>query len=118
MAQGIAGDQPQSLNREELVQLGIQTARSGNRQSARVIFQRVLAEDPRHERALLWMAYLARDKVEKRRFLLKALKANPNNSSARQELQRMARAEKVRTNRTLLLGGLVVVVAVALSTMA
>ena len=98
----------ETLNREELLQMAIKTARSGNKQSARVMFTRVLGEDPRNERALLWMGYLAKNKVDKRRFLLKTLKVNPNNKTARQELQRMARTEKARTNRTLIYGAVFV----------
>lgn len=98
----------ETLNREELLQMAIKTARSGNKQSARVMFTRVLGEDPRNERALLWMGYLAKNKVDKRRFLLKTLKVNPSNKTARQELQRMARTEKARTNRTLIYGAVFV----------
>ncbi len=111
------GDE-QTPNREELVQLGIQTAKSGNQQSARVIFQQVLSQDARNERALLWMAALTTDKMEKRRYLLKALKVNPKSTTARGELQRMAHNEKARTNRTLLLGGFVVVVVILMVVMA
>ena len=57
--EGAGKGEQQSLNREELLQLGIQTARAGNKQSARVIFQQVLNGDPRNERALLWMAATA-----------------------------------------------------------
>lgn len=95
-------------NREELLQMAIKTARGGNQQSARVMFQRVLGEDPRNERALMWMGYLAKNKVDKRRYLLKTLKVNPDNKTARQELQRMARTEKARTNRTLIYGAMFV----------
>ncbi len=106
--EGAGKGEQQSLNREELLQLGIQTARAGNKQSARVIFQQVLNGDPRNERALLWMASLARDSTDKRRYLTRVLRYNPNNETARRELQRMARQEKARTNRTLIYGGLAV----------
>ena len=100
--------EPETLNREELLQMAIKTARSGNKQSARVMFTRVLGDDPRNERALLWMAQLAKTKVDKRRYLLKTLKVNGSNKTARQELQRMSRTEKARTNRTLIYGALFV----------
>ncbi len=103
-------DRPtETLNREELIQMAIRTARSGNKQSAVVMFQRVLNEDPRNERALLWMGALATDPKEKRRFLLKTLKVNPKNKTAREELQRMAHSEKASANRTLIYGGLIIV---------
>ena len=99
-------DESNSLNREELIQLAIKTARSGNKAGARVMFQRTLSEDPRNERALLWMASLTDSKADKRRFLLKTLKVNPDNEAARSELKRMARNEEASANRTLLYGGL------------
>lgn len=102
----------EQLNREELIQLGIQTAKSGQAQNARIMFRQVLGEDPRNERALLWMAYLTPDKAEKRRYLLKVLKVNNNNQTARRELQRMAHDEKARSNRTLILGGVAIIVVV------
>ncbi len=103
-------DRPtETLNREELIQMAIRTARSGNKQSAKVMFQRVLNEDPRNERALLWMGALSTDPKEKRRFLLKTLKVNPKNKNAREELQRMSHSEKASANRTLIYGGLIII---------
>jgi len=105
-------DRPtETLNREELIQMAIRTARSGNKQSAKVMFQRVLNEDPRNERALLWMGALATDPKEKRRFLLKTLKVTPKpkNKNDREELQRMSHSEKASANRTLIYGGLIII---------
>lgn len=101
----------QSLNREEMLHLGIQTAKSGNKQSARVIFQQVLDQDPRNERALVWMASLATSLEDKRTYLFKTLRVNPDNETARRELQRIARTEKVSSNRTLIYGGVAVIAA-------
>ncbi len=96
-----------SLNREELIQLAIQTAKQ-NPQGARVMLQKVLSEDPRNERALLWMAHLTRNPTDRRRYLVKVLKVNPDNAAARKELQRMAHTEKAKSNRTLIFGVLIV----------
>ena len=107
-------DDEQSFNREELLQLAIRTAKEGNPQGARVIFQQVLAQDRRNERALVWMASLTKDKKERRQYLRRALRVSPRNAAARQELERMDRMEKARSNRTLIYGGLVVLAAVLL----
>lgn len=93
-------------NREELLQMAIQTAKTGNKQGARVMFQQVLNQDPRNERALLWMAALGRDKKEQRKFLAATLRVNPKNKTARTQLERMKHAEEARSNRTLVYGGL------------
>lgn len=97
----------QSLNREELLHLAIQTAKE-NPQGARVMFQQVLAQDPRNERALLWMASLTKQKEERRQYLQRALRVNPRSSHARKELQRLDHMDKARSNRTLIYGGLVI----------
>jgi thioredoxin-like negative regulator of GroEL len=102
------GEKDNQLNREELLQLGIQTARAGNRQSARVMLQQVLNEDPRNERALLWMAALARDKTEKRRYLTQCLRTNPRSITARRELEKMAHKQEASHNRALIYGGIVI----------
>lgn len=106
MVEQVAPNDENALNREELLQLGIRTAKSGNAPGARVMFQKILDEDPRNERALLWMAYLAESAKEKRRYLTLTLKVNPDNATARRELDRMARAQEAGTNRTLLYGGI------------
>lgn len=106
----------QSLNREELLQLAIRTAKA-NPQSARVMFQQVLAQDPRNERALLWMASLTKQKEERRKYLQRALRVNPRSSTARKELERLDHMDKARANRTLIYGGLVVFGAVLLIVM-
>jgi hypothetical protein len=92
-----------SLNLEDLVQMGIRTAKT-NPQGAKVMFQQVLGKDRRNERALLWMAYLTRDQAEQRRYLLQVLKVNPKNATAKKALRKMANQEKARANRTLFYG--------------
>lgn len=110
-------DKGATPNREELLQLAIQSARQGNRQGARVMFQQVLHQDPRNERALMWMAYMGRSKTEKRKYLTMAVKVNAKNKRAVELLRQMQHAEEARTNRALIygglfIGGLVLVVAV------
>ncbi|GAB4573101.1 MAG: hypothetical protein Kow0077_14440 [Anaerolineae bacterium] len=103
----------EGLNREELLQLAIRTAKQ-NPQGARVMFQQVLAQDKYNERALMWMASLSRKKTERRQYLDKVLQVNPRNVLAQRELERLDRMEKAQANRTLIYGGLVIVGAVLL----
>ncbi len=86
-------------NLEQLMQIGIQTARKGNKQSARMIFQQILDADKQNERAWLWMAAVAESPEDRARYLNTVLRLNPNNQTAHKELQRMqARAESSNTS--------------------
>ncbi len=76
-------------NLEDLLQLGIQTARAGNKPNARMIFEQVLAQDPENERAWLWMAAVAETPTDRIRYLNTVLQLNPNNSAAKKELERI-----------------------------
>lgn len=108
-----------STNLEELIQRGIRTAREGNREGARRMFEAVLAVNKREERAWLWLASLADTKDEKRKYLETVLRLNPKNDVA---LRALAAMEDTRTNTDretlrvglLVVGGLVVLVVVVL----
>jgi thioredoxin-like negative regulator of GroEL len=76
-------ESPSAPNLEHLLQLGIRTAKAGNRESARMMFQQVLDSDKRNERAWLWMASIADNEVDRRRYLETVLQINPNNEQAR-----------------------------------
>jgi len=104
-------EESRSLNREELLQLAIQTSKQ-NPQGARVMFQQILAQDPRNERALLWMAALSRKKEERRQYLQRVMKVNPHSRAARQELERIASAERTHARRTVFFGVLAIVIVV------
>ena len=80
-----------SPNLEDLLQLGIQTARAGNKPNARMIFEQVLAQDPENERAWLWMAAAAETPTDRIRYLNTVLRLNPNNTVAQKELERIQR---------------------------
>ncbi|MCZ7540613.1 MAG: hypothetical protein M5U29_12035 [Anaerolineae bacterium] len=86
---------------EDLMQMGMQAARQGNRPNARLFFQQVLDADKHNERAWLWMASVAETQEERIRFLKTVLRINPNNSVAREELERMRRRRE--TSNTLVL---------------
>ena len=53
-------------NREELLQLAIRAAKEGNVDSARMMFDQILAQDKKNERAMMWMAKLAEKKSERK----------------------------------------------------
>jgi thioredoxin-like negative regulator of GroEL len=111
--QSDSGVQP---NREELLQLGIRAAKEGNKDSARTIFQQVLQQDRRNERAMMWMAKLAgNNKAERRQWLEKVLDVNPDNEQARTALKSMTYQREAKENRTLLLFGVVLGVLVVLA---
>ena len=102
------GDFGEVPNLEELMQLGVRTAKNGNKEGARVIFEKILAVDKRHERAWLWMASLSDDDIERRRYLQTVLNINPNNSSARKYLKAMDQSVSSSERRSLVVGGIIV----------
>ena len=55
---------------EGMLDIAIRTAQEGNRDSARVMFRRVLNEDRFNERAMLWLAKLAQTREERKEWLL------------------------------------------------
>lgn len=99
-------------NLEQLMQLGIQTARQGNKQSARVIFQQVLDSDSLNERAWLWMAAVAETPEERVRYLNTVLRINPNNTTAQRELNRLRKGQESSTSQVLVYGtiGLIIII--------
>lgn len=94
-------------NREELLQMAIRTARSGNKDGARVMFRQVLSEDKRNERAMIWMAQIAESKSERKQWLERALTVNPDNEQVKAALKKIAYKSSARENRTLLIFGVV-----------
>lgn len=101
-------------NREELLQLAIRTAKSGNKEGARVMLRQVLSEDRYNERAMMWMAKIASTKSERRQWLERALEVNPNNDQAKAALKKMVYKTSARENRTLLIYGMVAGVLIVL----
>jgi cob(I)alamin adenosyltransferase len=97
-------------NNEELLQLAITTAKNGQQDSARVMFQQVWSRDKRSERAMVWLAKLAKTPEEKREWLNRLLKVNPEHEAARIALKKMEHERAARDNRTLLLFGAVAVI--------
>lgn len=97
----------QSPNREELLKMAIRTAQAGNKAAARVMFRRVLGEDKRNERAMMWMAKLADSRQERDQWLNRVLAVNPNNEAARETLRKQQYKRTAKENRTLLVFGVI-----------
>ena len=104
----------QAPNREELLRMAITTAKAGNKKAARLMLEQVLKEDKNNERAMMWMASISTDKAEKREWLMRVLRVNPNNEQARDALKKMAYKRSVGDNRTLLTFGVVAGVLIVL----
>jgi hypothetical protein len=94
----------ESPNLEQLMQLGIQTARQGNKQNARMIFQQILDADKQNERAWLWMAAVAETPMARLRYLNTVLRINPNNATALRELKQMKQRQESNTSQALVYG--------------
>ncbi|MHB8628317.1 MAG: tetratricopeptide repeat protein [Aggregatilineales bacterium] len=104
-------------NLEQLLQMGIRTAREGNRQGAKMMFERVLATNSNDERAWLWLASMAKDEDDTegaKRYLETVLKINPNNEVAQKALAAMEGTRARSEGRTLRFGLAVVATLVIL----
>ena len=104
----MASEGNQQPNREQLLQMAINSAKSGNKDGARVMLRQVLAEDRRNERAMLWMANVSTSKAESRQWLERVLDTNPDNEQARKLLSKMDYQTSAQQNRVLLIFGVVV----------
>jgi hypothetical protein len=114
MAQKVDKDDSNLPNREELLQLAITSAQQGNKDGARTLFERVLNEDKRNERALMWMAKLSDTKSERVKWLNLVLKVNPDNEQAQSALKKMQYKSSAKENRTLLIFGMILGVLIVL----
>lgn len=91
-----------SLNREELFNLAVEAVNQGNKQSARVMFRKILSEDKRNTRAMLWLAKIAGSEKERVMWLNKILDVDPRHEAATNALSKMKRKGVVERNQLLL----------------
>ncbi|MEL7674022.1 MAG: hypothetical protein AAGU78_09815 [Chloroflexota bacterium] len=105
-------------NLEQLMQLGIQSARNGNTENARVIFQQVLDADKQNERAWLWMAAVAETPVDRLRYLNTVLRINPNHPTALREIKQMQAKQESSVSQAMRYGFLILTVIVVLIVLA
>ncbi|MDX1995527.1 MAG: hypothetical protein SF029_24295 [bacterium] len=111
----VAVSENRQTNNEELLQLAIKAAKSGQKDSARVMFRRVWDSDRRSETAMMWLAKLSKSQKERQEWLTRVIKVNPNNETAKEALRKMQRTRAASENRTLLLFGMVAVVMIVLA---
>jgi len=95
---------PNTPNLEDLLRLGINTAKAGNKDNARVIFKQVIEQDKRNERAWLWLASVEEDEIERRRILQTVLQLNPNNTKAKELLNALDSAVSRTEQASIMLG--------------
>jgi thioredoxin-like negative regulator of GroEL len=107
-------DGSQAPNREQLLQMAVNTAKSGNKEGARVMLRQIINEDRRNERAMLWLARIARSNSERRQWLERVLDVNPDNEQARKQKRKIEYRDSAQQNRTLLIFGVVAGVLIVL----
>jgi GrpB-like predicted nucleotidyltransferase (UPF0157 family) len=110
-----------SPNLEQLMQLGIQTARKGNKPNARMIFQQILDADKQNERAWLWMAAVSETPEDRFRYLRTVLRINPHNQTALRELKKMQQRRESSNSQALrygLIGLVIILILIALGIIA
>lgn len=105
---------PNTPNLEDLLRLGISTAKAGNKDSAKVMFKQVIAQDKRNERAWLWLAVVEEDEIERRRILQTVLQLNPNNTKAKELLDALDSRDSSSERASIMLGLRILFVLVAL----
>lgn len=103
-----------SPNKEELFRLGLEAAKSGQKQAARVLFQQVLQQDRRDVRAMLWMAKLAQNLEEQEQWLDRVLKVDAKNKTALAQKTKLASRDVARRNKLLLRVGIAVYIVVVI----
>lgn len=108
----------QTPNLEQLMQLGVQATRSGNKANARMIFQQILERDRENERAWLWMAAVAETPTDRVRFLKTVLRINPNNQTALAELEKMKTRSATSNTQVIRYGAMVLILLLFLAVLA
>jgi thioredoxin-like negative regulator of GroEL len=111
MSYGSPGE-AKNPNLDDLMRLAVRTAKAGNRDNARVIFQQVLDQDKRNEAAWLWMASLADNNTDRRRYLETVLQLNPNNRTAANQLAAMDKAVQSSEGASIRVGVMILAVLV------
>lgn len=75
---------------QDVLDNGIKAARTGDTATARKLLKQVLDEDPNNELALMWLASSVRSPAERRLYLQRVVRINPDNSRARQALAQLS----------------------------
>jgi|GEM_PF-2047143 len=83
---------------KEILQLGIEAARDGNREEARNLFALLTKQDPQNIQAWLWLAGVSDNASQRRNALERALQIDPQNEMALRGLR--ALSSSTRTGGT------------------
>jgi hypothetical protein len=75
---------------DDVLRDGIRAVDAGDRATARTLFEQVVARDQRHEKGWFWLASVVDTEEEQRVCLGNVIVINPQNSEARQLLDRLA----------------------------
>ncbi len=67
---------------EALLEQAIEHVNAGELQQGRALFERVLEQDPKNDRAWVWLSGCVEEPMQRRICLQQALSANPNNQAA------------------------------------
>ncbi len=107
----------QTPNREELFHMAYAAAKKGQRNGAKMMLRRILAEDKKNIRAMMLLARLSGGK-ERREWYERVLDVDPDFDDALDELEKMDYQLAAKRNMTLykvgVISGAVLVVVVAL----
>lgn len=79
---------------ETLLKNGIAAARRGDRVTGRKLLTQVLEQQPKNEKAWLWLASCMTKREDRRKCLNRVLQINPDNERAKQALALLEQAEK------------------------
>lgn len=103
---------------DQLLRMGIDNARQGNREGAKVMLQQVLQQDKRNDVAWYWLAAIQDDPDQRKRYLENAVKSNPDNQQAKRALDKINTVRTRSTNQAMLYGGVAVAGMIILAVLA
>lgn len=106
-----------NVNLEQLLQIAITNAKSGNKQGARVMLQQILEADRSNDRAWAWLAVVTDDLAKRQEYLERALQINPNNKAAKKALKQITSKRSSGEQRTLWIGIVVIMLVLIVSTL-
>lgn len=92
----------QNIDNEQMLQLAIQTYRSGNRENAKMLLRQVHQRDRHNTSALLWLAKISRHPQERMHWLERLLEIDPEHETAQKTIKRIRYRRAAAENKVLL----------------
>ncbi len=90
---------------QELLKQGIEAAREGRKDDARQIFEQIIEEDDKNERAWMWLVSVMDNDDERRVALSNVLMINPNNARAQELMSKLdARRKQAKDDQEVIPG--------------